>query len=63
MLNTGTIREIRQALLDNGFHVSEYALRLWVKTGVLPAVFVGNKALISYANVVKLLEEGQVLSA
>ncbi len=62
MVQTGSIREIRQALVDNGFNVSEYALRRWIKTGVLPAAFAGNKALISYANVIKLLERGQVLS-
>lgn len=36
--------------------VSQYTLRQWVKTGVLPAVFVGSKALISFANVVGILD-------
>lgn len=62
MVQTGTIREIHQRLVDNGFHVSEYAIRRWIKMGVLPAAYAGNKALISYANVIKLLEGGQVLS-
>lgn len=62
MVQTGTIREIRQRLIENGFHVSEYAIRRWIKMGVLPAAFTGKKALISYANVVQLLERGQVLS-
>lgn len=62
VVQTGTIREVRQRLIENGFHVSEYALRRWIKTGVLPAAFAGNKALISYTNVIKLLERGQVLS-
>lgn len=35
--------------------VSEHALRIWVKTGVLPAVYSGNKALISYSNVLNLV--------
>lgn len=62
MVQTGTIREIHQRLVENGFLVSEYALRQWIKLGVLPAAFSGKKALISYANVIKLLEGGQVLS-
>ena len=39
----------------SGIHVSEYALRIWVKQGLLPAVFTGNRALISYANAVRVL--------
>lgn len=62
MLQTGTIREVRQRLVDNGFLVSEYAIRRWIKMGVLPAAYTGKKALICYANVVQLLERGQVLS-
>lgn len=60
MIQTGTIREIRGKLFENGYHVSEYAIRRWIKEGILPAVYTGNKALISYANVVKLLETGEI---
>lgn len=52
----GTIRQIHQQLLQNGYHVSECALRKWVKEGRLPAVYTGNKALISYSKVLKILE-------
>lgn len=48
MLHVGTIREICKQLNDNGYHISEYTLRLWVKAGVIPAVFTGSRALISY---------------
>lgn len=41
----GTIPQIHSRLLQEGFHVSEYALRIWVKQGLLPAVFTGNRAL------------------
>ena len=51
----GTIRQVHQRLQSEGFWVSEYTLRQWVKSGTLPAVFVGNKALISFANVRDLL--------
>ena len=52
----GTIRQIHQRLRDEGFFVSEYTLRQWVKSGLLPAVFIGSKALISFANVVDILK-------
>ncbi len=58
MLQTGSIREIHKKLVENGIHVSEYAIRCWIKTGALPAAYAGNKALISYTNVIKLLERG-----
>jgi hypothetical protein len=51
----GTIRAIHQRLVNEGVLVSEYALRIWIKQGKLPAVYTGNKALISYANVMKVL--------
>ena len=53
----GTIRQIHRRLNDEGFLISEYTLRQWVKTGILPAVFSGNKALISFANVLKILDQ------
>lgn len=52
----GTIRRIHQQLLRNGYFVGECALRKWIKQGTLPAVYAGNKALISYDNVVVILE-------
>ncbi|MBR2132560.1 MAG: hypothetical protein IJ955_08535 [Oscillospiraceae bacterium] len=51
----GTIRQIHRRLVQEGYGVSEYALRQWVKMGELPAVYAGNKALISYDNVLTLL--------
>lgn len=51
----GTIREIHQQLLQEGYRVSQYALRQWIKAGRLPAVYTGNKALISYRNVLDIL--------
>ena len=47
MLQVGTIREICKQLNENGYHISEYTLRLWVKNAVIPAVFTGSRALIS----------------
>ena len=55
MVQVGTIREIHERLLNEGYNISAYRLRLWVKQGVLPAVQVGVKSLISYQNVLKIL--------
>lgn len=51
----GSIREIQRQLTNEGVHISEYALRTWVKDGLLPARYSGRKAIISYDNVLALL--------
>ena len=51
----GTIRDIHKRLNDEGYNISEYALRLWIKRGLLHAAYSGKKALIAYANVLELL--------
>ena len=56
--NVGTIRQIHQRLQQEGFCVGETALRHWVKDGTLPAVYSGGRALISYHNVLKILNVG-----
>ena len=55
LVEVGTIREIQQRLSAEGFHVSTYALRQWIKAGILPAIYSGKKALISYTAVLNLL--------
>lgn len=52
----GTIHQIHQQLVQDGYQVSECALRRWIKEGRLPAVHTGNKALISYSKVLDILE-------
>ena len=52
----GSIRQIHQRLLDAGYNVSEYRLRLWAKQGLIYVVHTGTKALISFDNVVAFLE-------
>ena len=51
----GPIRKIHQQLILDGYQVSEYSLRRWIKQGTLPAVYTGSKALISYDRVIALL--------
>ena len=52
----GTIREIHRRLVGEGYQVSECALRRWKKRGLLPAIYSGSKALISYERVLRLLD-------
>ena len=56
----GTIRQIHQRLIQEGYRVSECALRRWVKDGQLPAIRTGNKALISYDRVLEVLKGASV---
>ena len=55
---TGTIRQVHRHLNDNGFNVSEYAIRRWVKLGVIPAAYSGRTAYINVTNVRRVLESG-----
>ena len=56
MIKVGTIKQIHEQLVSEGYKVSEYCLRIWVKQGVLPAVRIGVKSLISYRKVLEILE-------
>ena len=51
----GTIRQIHRQLIQEGFCISEYALRKWIKDGRVQAVYSGRRAYISYQQVVDLL--------
>lgn len=55
---TGTIPEIHQQLTEDGYHIAENTLRVWVKKGILKAAFIGKKAYISYDNVLTILMNG-----
>lgn len=41
---------------SEGFQISEYALRQWLRTGAIPARKVGSAFLIYYPNLVKFLQ-------
>ncbi|MFR3787124.1 MAG: hypothetical protein DBX59_03815 [Bacillota bacterium] len=56
--DTASISETHRRLLAEGHHVSENALRGWVRQGILPAARIGRTCLIYYPNVLKLLHEG-----
>ena len=55
---TGSIRQIHQRLRAEGYGVTENSLRTWVRQGVVPSVRCGNKAYITFSNVVRVLTEG-----
>lgn len=57
-LETGTIRQVHRHLTNTGYHVSEYAIRRWVKLGMIPAAYSGSTAYISVSNVRRILDNG-----
>lgn len=56
--SSGSIRQIATRLQEEGYPVSENALRSWVKNGYLPAAYCGKKAYLVYENVIDLLKRG-----
>jgi len=56
MPNVLTIREAVQRAKVDGFPVSEYTLRQWVRSGAIPTRKVGQKALLYYPNLIKYLQ-------
>lgn len=55
---TGTIRQVHRHLTNIGYHVSEYAIRRWIKQGIIPAAYSGSTAYISVSNVRRVLDNG-----
>ncbi len=55
MPDIATIRATATRLKAEGMPVAEYALRQWVKTGAIPSVQCGQKALLFYPNVLAYL--------
>lgn len=56
MPNVVTVREAVQRAKADGLAVTEYTLRRWIKTGVIPVRTAGNKALLFYPNLVRFLQ-------
>ena len=54
-LTVGTTRQVHRALVANGYHVAENALRQWVRSGKIPSTHSGNTAYISYDIVISYL--------
>lgn len=56
MPNVVTVREAVERAKREGYPVSEYTLRKWIKTGAVPVRKVGAKCLIFYPNLVNFLQ-------
>lgn len=56
MPNVVTVREAVKRAKQDGFPVSEYTLRQWIRTGVIPVRKAGTKILIFYPNLVRYLQ-------
>ena len=53
-----TIPQIHKRLREEGYKVSVCTLRGWVRQGILPDAYAGQKVLLYYPNVLKVLKEG-----
>ena len=51
----GSIRESSRWLKEAGYPISENAVRTWVKTKAIKAVYSGNKALVLYQDLLDYL--------
>lgn len=51
-----TVRQAVTRCKAEGLPVSEYTLRSWIKTGMIPTRKAGQKALIFYPNLVRFLQ-------
>lgn len=56
MPNVVTVREAVKRAKQDGFPVSEYTLRQWVRAGLIPVRKAGTKILIFYPNLVRYLQ-------
>ena len=41
---------------EEGYEISEYALRQWIRSGAIPARKIGNSFLIYYPNLIRFLQ-------
>lgn len=55
MKDIDTIRATAKRLEEEGNPVGEYALRRWVKNGLIRSIQTGNKALVNYQEVKEFL--------
>lgn len=60
LCRVGTTQQIVRQLHQEGYQISEYALRRWIAEGVIPSVSSGKKRLVVYAHVIEFLTTGSV---
>lgn len=54
------MRTIRCAAAE--LQIPEHALRIWIKDGLIPAVYAGNKALINLDLLIAFLQNGGLIN-
>ena len=54
-VEVGTVRQILERLQGEGVQIGESALRRWIKSGQIPAVFCGRRIYLHYQNVTAFL--------
>ena len=55
MADVLTIRQAVGRAKEEGYPVSEYALRAWIHSNQIPTVQAGNRALLYYPNLLRFL--------
>lgn len=58
MHDVATINQTLARAKAENMYIPETALRRWVKTGQVPAVYAGKKALIYWPNLMNFLQGG-----
>ena len=56
MANVLTVREAVSRAKSDGYPITEYTLRCWIKSGALPVRRTGRKILLFYPNLVRYLQ-------
>lgn len=56
MSNVVTVREAVKRAKQDGYPVSEYTLRQWIRTGAIPVRQAGAKILLYYPNLLRYLQ-------
>lgn len=56
MANVLTVREAVTRAKSEGYPITEYTLRGWIKTGAVPVRRTGRKILLFYPNLVRFLQ-------
>lgn len=51
-----TVREAVRRAKQDGFPVSEYSLRQWIRSGAIPVRRAGSKILLYYPNLLRYLQ-------
>lgn len=53
---TMTVREAVPQLRKDGYRITEYALRHWIRIGAVPVRKVGQKQYLYYPNLIRFLQ-------